>query len=113
MCNNSGPLPPPASLAASTGARNFPSSRNALTLCIVIKLDALGDNKIIGSRFFPELDEDELAVVDVTEGTPFKRERKYCFAEREIVEKSVGFVPRRIVIREVIVRSLEWIRKTA
>lgn len=47
------------------------------------------------------------------EGIPFRRERKYCFAEREILEKSVGFVPRRIVRRDVIVRSLEWIRRIA
>lgn len=42
-----------------------------------------------------------------------RRPRKYCFAASETLEKSVGFVPRKIVSRDVIVRSLEWIRRTA
>ena len=46
-------------------------------------------------------------------GVPRNREKKCCFAARETDEKSVGFVPRRIVRRDVIVRSLEWIRSTA
>lgn len=74
----------------------------------MIKLDALGDNRIIGSRFL--VGALDVAIVD---GVPRNREKKYCFAERETGEKSVGFVPRRIVRRDVIVRSLEWIRKTA
>jgi hypothetical protein len=69
---------------------------------MVIKLDALGDNKIIGSRFL----EGALDVV-VVDGFPRNRDKKYCFAERETDEKSVGFVPRRIVRRDVIIRSLE------
>ena len=75
---------------------------------MVIKLDALGDKRIIGSRFLPVVAEGETTV-----GVPFIRERKYCLAARETELKSVGLVPRRIVRRDVIVRSLEWIRKTA
>ena len=86
---------------------NLPSSRNALTLCMVIRLDALGDNRIIGSRFL-------VGAVDVTLTGVFRRRpKKYCFAASETLEKSVGLVPRRIVSRDVIVRSLEWIRRTA
>ena len=86
----------------------MPSSRKAFTLCIVIKLDALGDKRIIGSRFLPVVGAGEMTV-----GVPFKRVRKYCFAERETDVKSVGLVPRRMVRRDVIVRSLEWMRSTA
>jgi len=74
---------------------------------MVIKLDALGDSNIIGSRFL----EGALDVVIVV-GVPRNRDKKYCFAASETNEKSVGFVPRRIVRRDVIVRSLEWIRRT-
>jgi hypothetical protein len=41
-----------------------------------------------------------------------RRPRKYCFAARETLLKSVGFVPRRMVRRDVIVLSLEWMRRT-
>jgi hypothetical protein len=44
--------------------------------------------------------------------TFFSRDEKNCFAAMAMEEKSVGFVPRRIVMREVIVRSLEWMRRT-
>jgi hypothetical protein len=87
---------------------NLPSSRKAFTLCIVIKLEALGERRIIGSRFLPVVGVGEMMV-----GVPFKRVRKYCFAERETDVKSVGLVPRRMVRRDVIVRSLEWMRSTA
>jgi len=49
----------------------------------------------------------------MTVGVPFKRVRKYCFAARETEVKSVGLVPRRMVRRDVMVRSLEWMRRTA
>jgi hypothetical protein len=72
----------------------------------VIKLDALGDKRIIGSRFLVGAEDDEEETV-VAAGVPRKRERKYCFAASDTLEKSVGFVPRSMVRREVIVRSLE------
>src|SRR5271156_4772780 len=104
MCNNSGPRSPPASFAATEGSMNFPSSKNALTLCIVIRLEALGDSRIIGSRFLAGA---EL----VTVGAFRSREKKCDLAVRDTLEKSVGLVPLRIVNREVIVRSLELIRR--
>ena len=60
----------------------------------------------MGSRFLAGAD-------GVTAGIFRKRPRKYCFAASETLEKSVGFVPRRMVSRDDIVLSLEWIRRTA
>ena len=80
---------------------------------MVIKLEALGDNNMIGSfGRLPDVDEE---FVPVTLGTllPLYRDIKYCFAARETEAKSVGLVPRRMVMREVIVRSLAWMRRTA
>ena len=87
----------------------MPSSRNALTLCIVIRLEALGERRIMGSRFLPVdvgVDVDAIGVFR-------NRDKKYCLAIVETLEKSVLLVPCRIVRRDVIVCSLEWIRKTA
>ena len=78
-----------------------------MTLCMVIKLDALGDNRMMGSRFLAG------AVLVTLTGILRRRPKKYCFAASETLEKSVGFDPRRIVSRDVIVRSLEWILRTA
>lgn len=75
---------------------------------MVIKLDALGDKRMMGSRFLPVVGAEETVV-----GVFFNRERKYCFAASETEVKSVGLVPRRMVSRDVIVRSLEWMRRTA
>lgn len=63
---------------------------------------------MMGSRFFPVVGAVEMGV-----GVPFKRDRKYCFAASETEAKSVGLVPRRMVKRDVIVRSFEWMRSTA
>jgi hypothetical protein len=76
---------------------------------MVIKLDALGDKRMIGSRFLAEVFE----AVFVMAGVPRNRETKYCFAAAETEEKSVDFDPRSIVSRDRIVRSLECIRRTA
>ena len=73
---------------------------------MVTRLDALGESKIIGSRFL-------VGGVTVVDGIFRRREKKYCFAARETLEKSVGFVPWRMVRREVIVRSRAWILWTA
>lgn len=72
-----------------------------------MRLEALGDNKIMGSRFL------EAVLLDGIFAEVFlRRPRKYCFAASETLVKSVGFVPRRMVRRDVIVRSLEWMRRT-
>jgi hypothetical protein len=65
-----------------------------------MRLDALGDNSMMGSRFLAGAD-------GATAGILRKRPRKYCFAVSETLEKSVGFVPRRMVSRDDIVCSLE------
>lgn len=62
----------------------------------------------MGSRFL------EGALVEGMFVEEFRRRpRKYCFAARETLLKSVGLVPRRIVRRDVMVLSLAWMRRTA